>query len=602
MSRRLSNRGDSLRAAEKFYAEGEYEKAVEVLESIPEEPEVLKVKAQNLRMMGQVGKAIECYKKIVKSRPGDLSSLMELAVFLASEGRYKAAVKIYDRAIRLDPQVAAIHRDRALALRLDDDSESALEGYDAALRLDGGDGETWAAKADLLIELHRFSEAMECLEKASAAPSRGLNAIGWSSRGSSFDREEALDEALRCYDRAIEQDPKEVSAILGKATVLQQKGDLDGALTHCNRMIEIQPDDARGWVQKGSVLMAERRFRDALECFQVAVKIDSDDEYLWYSSGYCRQQIEQYGDSVIDFDKAIALNPGYSPPWENKGLSLYRLGRPGEAMSAWRRALDLDPDLMWPSNNIGWVLAEEYNNPEEALQWYDRAIDLGTNEATPATNKARALMALKRDPEARSLLEETLERVRAEQKSDVLCQLAELFSERLKDAQKALELYERAAALGVTDSALTLNVAEQLIRLGRHEEGSVRASSVLQEEVIPPLRTFAALLLYVSHALRGDLEGAHSCFSEFLDRLIESRNPSASKPQTTTSLDNYSYDGLIDAIIDSSGSLATKFELLVAIDLQAGKLVAPSPPKVRELASLIPPPTAPPSVAVPKNG
>jgi len=312
-AKRKPNRGDRLRAAEKLYAKGQYQKALEALATISEEPDVLKAKALNLTMLGQTAKAYKCLKKIVKSRPSDPSALNELAEFLTGQGWYKKAVEVYDRAIRLEPKAAVVHRNRALALRLLGNHEAALNGYDAALRLDGNDGDNWAAKADLLIELHRFPEAIECLEKANAASTRRLDARGWSSRGTSLAREGGLDEAIHCYDRALEQEPREDSAILGKAFALQQKGDLDGALACYDRLIEVLPKDEEDdlpkvWRYKGDLLVQKGRFDEALTCYQAAIKLGSED--AWSSSGYCRAMLGQYSAALPDYERAIAIDPG----------------------------------------------------------------------------------------------------------------------------------------------------------------------------------------------------------------------------------------------------------------------------------------------------
>jgi tetratricopeptide (TPR) repeat protein len=597
MSDEPANRGDRLRAAEKLYAKGQYQKALEALETISEGPDVLKAKAQNLTMLGQTAKALGCLKKVVKNRPSDPSAHIELAAFLTGQGRYKQAVGAYDRAILLEPEAAVIHRNRALALRLCGNHDAALNGYEAALRLDGNDGDNWAAKADLLIELHRFSEAIECLEKADAASTRSLNAIGWSSRGSSLAREGGFDEAIRCYDRALEKDPREHSAILGKASALQQKGDVDGALACYDRLIEVLPNDASGLLRKGRLLIHNLRFDEALRCFEAAVKLDSDSSYGWSDSAYCRQKLGEPGEALQDYERAIDLDPREPLYWEGKGVCLYELGRHGEAVNAWHQALKLDPNLLWSNANIGFVLADIFKKTEEALQWYDRAIKLGPDEATPTINKAKALAELKRVSEAESLLKEMLERVRAEEKGWVLRSLGVIFSEYAKDAQKALVVYEQVLALGVTDQSCVLEVAEQLVRLGRYEEGRARVLGTLQKGDLPPqFRPVATFLLYVSHALEGDLEKASSCFSEFLDRLIEVANSSDFKPPVV----GYRYDGLADTIVNSSADLATKFKLLVAIDLQTGQLVAPSPRELREFAHLIQLPAAPPAVVVPE--
>ena len=253
MSAQQLNHGDDAKAAEALYARGQYREALDALNPLPEEPEVLKARARNWVMLGKIDEAIDCYKAIVRHSPDDPATLIDFAMFLTGQRRFKEAVGVYDKAIRLNPRVAAAHRDRALAVRLAGDAEGALAGYDAALQIDATDGESWASKAEVLIELERYSLAIECLEKARTSSARRLDAAGWTMHGLSFFQNGVYDEAIHCYERALAQDSKDSGALLGIASTFQRKGDLNEALKRYERMTSVLPDDARGWAKKGNV-------------------------------------------------------------------------------------------------------------------------------------------------------------------------------------------------------------------------------------------------------------------------------------------------------------------------------------------------------------
>ena len=52
-----------------------------------------------------------------------------------------------------------------------------------------------------------------------------------------------LEQAIDCYQRAIEGDPKLAIAWNGLAMALAQQGDLDGAIEAGKRLVELEPDD-----------------------------------------------------------------------------------------------------------------------------------------------------------------------------------------------------------------------------------------------------------------------------------------------------------------------------------------------------------------------
>jgi tetratricopeptide (TPR) repeat protein len=52
-----------------------------------------------------------------------------------------------------------------------------------------------------------------------------------------------IDEAIDCYRRAVEDDPKLPIAWSGLSKTLQRKGDLDGAVQAALRLAELEPKD-----------------------------------------------------------------------------------------------------------------------------------------------------------------------------------------------------------------------------------------------------------------------------------------------------------------------------------------------------------------------
>jgi tetratricopeptide (TPR) repeat protein len=52
-----------------------------------------------------------------------------------------------------------------------------------------------------------------------------------------------IDEAIDCYRRAVEDDPKLPIAWSGLSKTLQRKGDLDGAVQAALKLAELEPKD-----------------------------------------------------------------------------------------------------------------------------------------------------------------------------------------------------------------------------------------------------------------------------------------------------------------------------------------------------------------------
>ena len=85
------------------------------------------------------------------------------------------------------------------------------------------------------------------------------------------------DEAVQCYDRALEIDPGYARAWNIKGIALMNLDRYDEAVQCYDRALEIDPEDAGVWNIKGVVLSNLKRYAEAIQCFDRALEIDPED-------------------------------------------------------------------------------------------------------------------------------------------------------------------------------------------------------------------------------------------------------------------------------------------------------------------------------------
>lgn len=99
-------------------------------------------------------------------------------------------------------------------------------------------------------------------------------AQAWSNKGNALASLDRYEEALSCYDRALEMDPRLVEAWHGKGNSLANLGRYEEALSCFDRALEIFPTDARAWYNKGVLLGSLGRYSEALPLLKRALGID----------------------------------------------------------------------------------------------------------------------------------------------------------------------------------------------------------------------------------------------------------------------------------------------------------------------------------------
>ncbi len=72
------------------------------------------------------------------------------------------------------------------------------------------------------------------------------------------------------------------------------------------------------------------------------------------------------------------MDPNYSLAWNNKGFILYEMGKYEEAIQAYDKAIEIDPNYLLVWNNKGIAL-EKLGRYDEAAECYNKAKELESN-------------------------------------------------------------------------------------------------------------------------------------------------------------------------------------------------------------------------------
>ncbi|HXY51904.1 MAG TPA: tetratricopeptide repeat protein [Terriglobales bacterium] len=233
-----------------------------------------------------------------------------------------------------------------------------LGGCALALLLGVFVAQTVRRNADWTNEFTLFSQTA----KASPNSPDMQNAVAELIRSQGND----LDAAERHYQQAVslaqQQDPPEWdqidSAYLGLALIYSQQGHLDKALDALSRARAADPTDAGVRSAVGGVLLQAGRWKEAKEALRQALESNPSDENALNGLGIIAWQDEhQYDRAVEYFQQALrahATSDRFASSVQNNLGAVYcEMDRCSEAIEHFQRALELSPTDPEYHTNLG---------------------------------------------------------------------------------------------------------------------------------------------------------------------------------------------------------------------------------------------------------
>jgi tetratricopeptide (TPR) repeat protein len=321
------------------------------------------------------------------------------------------------------------------------DYEQALEFYDEAIKLRPDFPEAEFQKASALVSLNRLPEAEKSYRRASelkptwALPPAALGLLLSRTQG----REREAEPLLR---RALELDPKNLTATIALAEVRSRAGDSAESLALLRRATEIKSDDASLWVVRARAERTAKDTASASKSFGRAIEIVPAN--VEARLGRADLALES-GDKARALEDIAALETQSKNDWKLALAVANRFGLAGRTDDA-RRVYD--------------SLPEEAKNSEEGRKLYAALTDVPCADTPEASAALEKLVAA--DPK----------------NAKALACLGNLT--RTTDPQRSLEYYKRAAEADPHDVDYAVGYAAALVQLRKFDTAAGILQRVIQ--------------------------------------------------------------------------------------------------------------------------
>ena len=142
-----------------------------------------------------------------------------------------------------------------------------------------------------------------------AGPANEAPGVKLYNAGAEHFKRKELDQAIDCFKRASEADPKLYRAWAYLGMAYAQQGQLDPAIEAYRKCIDIAPDYHKAFNNVGELYRRKGLLDYAAMVFKMATEIDPKISHYFYNLGITYFEIGMYVQAEEAFTQAVALDP-----------------------------------------------------------------------------------------------------------------------------------------------------------------------------------------------------------------------------------------------------------------------------------------------------
>ncbi|EJL82729.1 putative O-linked N-acetylglucosamine transferase, SPINDLY family [Polaromonas sp. CF318] len=202
-----------------------------------------------------------------------------------------------------------------------------------------------------------------------------------------------LEEALRCYDRAVSLEPELARAHFNRGTILLDRGDAQQALEAFMKAVRYKPDSAGAHFNLGATHARLDQHEAAASSYREALALKPDFAEAELALGAALEELGQDEAAAESYRHALELQPSYADADDKLVNLLRRLERFEELADTYRRMLETNPHNADWLNNLGAV-QRKLGRFKDSAASFRRAVAADPDDALAHNNLGATLRTL----------------------------------------------------------------------------------------------------------------------------------------------------------------------------------------------------------------
>jgi putative PEP-CTERM system TPR-repeat lipoprotein len=318
--------------------------------------------------------------------------------------------------------------------------EDAVKAFTDAATLNPKDARPLAGLARLDLEQRRFADAEDRLKHALEINPQSAEAL--ALMGETSRRQGKVEPAFEYYDRALAQDRRNRTALIGRSTVLLDRGELDKADPDIKALIAMAPRDP---IARYLQAVSQARHKDVKGALATLQKEQALSNYApaIYLQSVLQFQQNQVEQAVAGLERYIEMAPTDTRARKLLGNAYLRKNDSERAVAMLTPALETSPDDVQTLSLLGsaYLMQRQY---DKATQLLERAAAI--DPKNPETQTRLAAGELQAGDAARAIktLEEALDLNPTETQANLMLVMTHLRDRNFEAAREAARRFQVA--------------------------------------------------------------------------------------------------------------------------------------------------------------
>jgi tetratricopeptide (TPR) repeat protein len=346
---------------------------------------------------------------------------------------------------------------------------------------------------NVLQDQCKYDEAIDCYQKAIQC--NPTFAGSYYHLGSVFEVKGQNEKAINYYLKAIQYDPHFVGSYSNLGNVFRKLDRIDEAIPYFQKAIEVNAHFWGSYYNLGKALQKKGEIDEAIFYFQKTLQLNQTHILSYNNLGNSFKDKGKFDEAITCYQKVITLNPSFAEAYSNLGNVLREKGQLDEAIINYEKAIELDPSFAEAYSNLGNVLREK-GRIDEAIRYCQKAIELNPSLAKAYCNMGVAI-------EEKGQLDEAI--INYEKAIELDLSLAEAYSnlgnvlQAKGQLDEAIINYEKAIELDPSFAEAYSNLGAALQEKGQLDEAIINYEKAIELDPHSACANFnMALILLLS--------------------------------------------------------------------------------------------------------